>query len=311
MVEISAAICTYNRVDLLVGAIDSLCQQSLAPDRFEILVVDCSALNEAEGVLEKLRDKYPGHLIRYFQEPEKGAGFARNLAYQKAEAGYIAYMDDDARADSRLLESALRLVDRYSGPACVGGLIIPFYTTQKPDWFFDDYEARSWGESERHLLPDEAFSGSNMIWQVEVLKETGGFGEEIGPVGGSFSVGEDTVAFKRFWSANLQSIMVYSPDLKVYHWVPDYKMRVAYQMNRAFVSGQSSVKMLGAIDLGKRGRIILRSFGMAILYSIRAVWRSRRYPRWQNWAISEGKSVLYKLGAAYAAAGFYSSLERG
>jgi glycosyltransferase involved in cell wall biosynthesis len=295
----------------LAGAIESLCQQTIAPDRFEILVVDCAASNKAESVVQLLRVKYSGHLIRYFHEPEKGAGFARNMAYQMAEAGYIAYLDDDARADPKWLEVALGLIEIYAKPACLGGLIIPFYTTQKPDWFCDEYEARSWGDSDRQLLPDESFSGSNMIWRVDILHEIGGFGEEIGPMAGSFSIGEDTMAFKRFWSEKLPSIMIYSPDLRMHHWVPEFKMRVPYQLKRALVGGQSSIKMLGAIGLASRCRIFIRSLGAVTLHAVRAMWRIQRYPCWQNWAIEEGKLVLYKFGAACAAVGFYSSLERG
>jgi len=305
-VVISVAICTYNRADLLRGAVESLCRQTLQPDYFEIIIVDNASSDDARQVIEDLRVKFPGNKIEYIKEPRLGVGYARNTAYRAAHSVYVGYIDDDASAEPDWLEKALDLFNGASHPpVCVGGPILPFYSSAKPPWFLDDYETRSWGSQIRVLCLGEAFSGSNMIWRRDVLEAIGGFGESLGPKGDRLGIGEDTAAFKRIWQNDPGCTLIYSPELRIGHWVPAYKMRVSYSFKRAFVTGQSEVKLLGPQSFARRIRIFIGSLYHVCVRILRALFHIRRYPLWQNWAVEEGRLILDKLGSACAALGMY------
>jgi GT2 family glycosyltransferase len=307
---ITAALCTYNRADLLAGAIESLCKQTLSPKDYEILVVDNASTDSTRTLVEILRPGYDEHEIRYIYEPTSGTGYARNLAARQARADYIAYIDDDAQADPEWLRQALNIIHEYNRPACLGGPIYPFFTSSKPKWFLDQYETRSLGNSIKLVRPMMAFSGSNMIWRKDVLMSIGGFGEDLGPTGNDFAIGEDSAAFRKLWRQDASSVVVYSPDLRVYHWVPETKMRVAYHFKRAFLSGQADFRVLGRSSIAFRGKVLLRGAAYIMIQGLRSLGRFKRYRYWQNWAIEEGRLISDRLGRMCAALGLYFTLKR-
>ena len=302
-IEISVVICSYNRASLLSDVLDSLCQQTLTPDRYEILVVDNASTDNTVEVVRAYQDKYSTHQIRRLYEARQGLGYARNAALSEVSGAYIAYLDDDARADLNWLTLAYKRLLTSTPLHCLGGPIHPFYTTLKPVWFKDQYELRTWGDEERCLLPGESLSGSNMIWRKETIQSIGGFGETVGVKGEHLSVGEETIAFRHLWQMEPVPVVIYDPALIVYHWVPSYKMMVLYYLKRAFVIGQVAVQLDRQPVPGWRLRTALRSGGAVILRGARALWRYVRYKRWQNWAVEECPPVMIKLGAFLAACG--------
>lgn len=300
-IDISVVICTYNRASLLSGLLESLCQQTLTPDQFEILIVDNASTDNTPQVVRDFQINYPNHQIRLVYEPRQGLGYARNAALSEAAGKFFAYLDDDARADLNWLALSCKRLYGSMPLHCLGGPIRPFYTTEKPSWFMDQYESRTWGDEERRLLPGESFSGSNMIWRKETLQSIGGFGEAVGVMGNNLSVGEETVAFRRLWQYEHDAVVIYDPNLIVFHWVPPFKMRVSYYLKRAFVVGQVAVKLEQKPGLGWRLRLAIKSIGAVIIRGTRAMWRFPRYQRWQNWAVEECMPVASKLGTCLAA----------
>ncbi|MCK5825185.1 MAG: glycosyltransferase family 2 protein [Ichthyobacteriaceae bacterium] len=86
----SVIIPTYNRVDLLERAINSVLNQTFKD--FEIIVVDdCSPDNTEEWL--KNNDN---SLITYYRNnTNKGLSYNRNLGVEKSRYKYIAFLDDD------------------------------------------------------------------------------------------------------------------------------------------------------------------------------------------------------------------------
>src|SRR2546430_8014065 len=99
MIKISAIICTFKRPDYLRHALRSLCNQTLSREDYEIIVVDNAVEAEAEQVVREFQD---GKInLRYVTEPEVGLSRARNTGLKVAAGRYVAYIDDDARADAQ------------------------------------------------------------------------------------------------------------------------------------------------------------------------------------------------------------------
>lgn len=309
--EITVAICTYNRADLLAGALDSLCSQAVPARIFEILVVDNGSTDNTAVCVQDFQERFPGHNIRMIYEGRQGLGLARTMAMKQAGGRYIAYLDDDARAEPDWLAQALFILQgRSEEIVCLGGPIYPFYTSPKPVWFKDAYESRSWGECERPLKLGESFSGSNMIWHKVHLERIGGFTGKLGVKGDVLSVGEETDAFNKINKQLDQPLFYYSPALRVRHWVPPFKMTVWYPLKRTFIGGQVTMKLREKPGWQLRSRILLRGAVDLLSNTLRAFWHCRRHGYWQNWLIEEGQPVMNKLGIVLASLGIFIELKQ-
>ncbi len=79
-VQITIAICTYNRKELLKRCLDSLLPQ--LTDQVEILVID-----NGTHKVKTLVDLYSN--IRYVSESNTGLSYARNKAIKEANGDWI------------------------------------------------------------------------------------------------------------------------------------------------------------------------------------------------------------------------------
>jgi glycosyltransferase involved in cell wall biosynthesis len=308
---ISVVICTYNRASLLPGALDSLLQQSLDQSLFEIIVVDNNSTDSTPEVVA--RYLFHPH-IRYVHEASQGLAHARNRGYKESRGKYVAYLDDDARADPEWLRGILNIFDNtVPEPLAVGGPIYPFYLSQKPEWFKDEYEIRSWGDKPRFLLPRESFSGSNMIFTRNILEKFGGFDTRVGVNGTTLSVGEETSLFLKLWeNYSKRNVFYYSPDLKVFHYAPSEKMDAVYALKRSFASGQSMVHMLKSDLFNGKKRLKFVCFeGISAVYlTLNAIIRLPRYKHYQNWVFECGAPPIRKIGAILEFLGFHMAIKQ-
>jgi len=241
--------------------LSSLYQQTIRHDSYEIIVVDNQSSKTTKKLVEKYIENQPN--IRYFIEKKLGLSYARNRGVEEASHDYIAFIDDDAYASDNWLECALNiLINIKPKPAVIGGKILPYYLSSKPSWFRDNYEIRSWGEKPRYLEKFETFSGSNMIIQRGILEKLGGFDVNLGMSGNILMTGEETALFKRIWLENDTShTFYYSPDLIVYHLVPEFKMAVRYRLKREFMVGQSTYEEPSLKKVKKPFPLIIKVLG--------------------------------------------------
>src|ERR1700674_995442 len=112
MIKISAIVCTFRRSGYLRHALRSLCEQSLPWAQYEILVVDNAVETEVREVCKEFEDGRVN--LRYLPEAKVGLSRARNTGLKAAAGRYVAYMDDDARADGRWLETLVAAFEQQS-----------------------------------------------------------------------------------------------------------------------------------------------------------------------------------------------------
>ena len=144
MIRTSVVVCTYNRADMLGGALDSLVEQTLDKDLHEIMVVNNASEDSTAQVVQGSQRKHPECRIVYLYEAVQGLAQARNTGLQDARGEFVAFMDDDARAKPDWLEIALQCFEEADpSPVVAGGVMMPFYTARRPDWFKDKYEIRT------------------------------------------------------------------------------------------------------------------------------------------------------------------------
>jgi GT2 family glycosyltransferase len=195
MVRISAIVPTYNRAEALHNCLDSLTQQTLDHDDYEIIIVDNNPTNITKAVANEFAQLTPCR-IRYIAVRQIGLHYARNAGAKAAKATILAYTDDDAICDKRWLEELLKVYEHYD-VGCAGGKIVVKWDHTPPDWLLP-YEAyngsRDFGDECRKLLPCEDIFGANFSVRKRVLFEAGGFHPDSV---GSARVGDGEVGFQR------------------------------------------------------------------------------------------------------------------
>ncbi|CAG0966566.1 partial Validoxylamine A glucosyltransferase, partial [Anaerolineae bacterium] len=170
-ISISAVICTHNRADCLPAAIESVLQQDLTPDRFELIVVDNRSNDGTHDVVSGFGDR-----VKLVKEPILGLSNARNAGWRAAQGVYVAMLDDDAVADPAWLRHILAAFEETRPePACVGGRVWPIWESPRPAWLSDrtllNLTVIDWSEVP-HAVTDfqrEWLAGANLAFPRAVL----------------------------------------------------------------------------------------------------------------------------------------------
>ncbi|MGN6608330.1 MAG: glycosyltransferase [Jatrophihabitans sp.] len=107
--RISVLISTYERPELLAGALQSMVEQTLLPSEFEVVVVDDGSSGPETGeVVERFRDRLQLTSARL---EHAGRSAAKNLAIMLARGEIVVLFDDDDRAAPDMLAEHLRVHD--------------------------------------------------------------------------------------------------------------------------------------------------------------------------------------------------------
>lgn len=234
--RITAAICTFERYDLLPGAIASALAQSLPAEAFEVIVVDNSPDALRSG---REAAAFAGHAnLRWYHEPRPGLSNARNVAARHAAAPLIAYLDDDARADPVWLENIAGCFDQFGEAVkVVGGRIRPWWGAPRPDWLPDemlgDITVVDHGPERRLLHEGEWVAGANIAFRVDAVRQVGWFDTSLGRTGGGASLlsAEETAVTDRIRAQG--GLVAYDPLAAVEHWVDPERLTQRWFRRRA------------------------------------------------------------------------------
>lgn len=122
-VRVSVAVSTYRRPHLLPRLIAALEKQTLAPEAFEVIVVDNASPDDTSAVLETLANATTINLRHLRATEQRGPAGGRNLAWRTARAPIVAFTDDDCIPSPDWLECGLAAFD--GRPQIVIGRTIP------------------------------------------------------------------------------------------------------------------------------------------------------------------------------------------
>lgn len=100
--RISVVVPTYRRPELLTRCLESLRNQDLPGDAYEVVVVDDGSADRTKAVLENSARSWPN--MRWFTQPEnRGPAAARNRGVAESTAPLILFIDDDIVATRDLV----------------------------------------------------------------------------------------------------------------------------------------------------------------------------------------------------------------
>ena len=178
--EISVAVASRDRPVRLRWLLNALEEQTLARDRFEVVVAHDSGAPEVEELLRSHPLARAGVLRHVRLPPFPGPARNRNASWRMATAPLVAFIDDDCRPAPDWLEAALDAATRTPG-AVVQGRTLPdpdeqVHLVASPHTLTQRIEPPTpWAET------------CNIVYPRAVLEREGGFDEGAGLV-----AGEDT-----------------------------------------------------------------------------------------------------------------------
>lgn len=117
--KLSIIVPFYNMEDILGYCLDSLLDQSLDPEEYEIIAVDDCSSDHTYGRLQEYELAHPGR-IRSFRTPRNlHQGGARNLGMAEAFGEWIGFLDGDDQAHPMMFRKMLERA-RDTGADVVG-----------------------------------------------------------------------------------------------------------------------------------------------------------------------------------------------
>ena len=236
---IAAVICTYDRYDLLPKAIESLSKQTLAADKFQIIVVDNSPDHAGS---EREARAFRGHdNLQWIVERTSGLSNARNVGARATTAPLIAFMDDDAVAAPVWLEAYIAAFDKFGTAAqAAGGRVDPIWGAPRPSWLPEEMlgyvSVVNWGGAARFADAREWVAGTNIAFRRDALLAAGGFHVGLGrnKTGHALLSNDEIEVLARLGETGGR--LLYVPEAVVEHLVPPdrltqswFRRRVAWQ----------------------------------------------------------------------------------
>jgi glucosyl-dolichyl phosphate glucuronosyltransferase len=237
MPKFSAVICTYNRYDLLPRAIESLRNQTLAANEFDIWVIDNSPACDARTASAARWANIPG--LTYATVDRAGLSNARNLAAQHAQGDIIVYLDDDAVATPTLLVEYEKAFNQLgTTTAVIGGKIIPDFEIPRPIWLDDRLltylSLCNFGDAIKPLAASDEPVGANIAFRKSALLQSGGFNPALGRTGlesSNLLSGEESDCLRRIQS--LGHHIGYAPLALATHSIPASRLTHAWFRKRS------------------------------------------------------------------------------
>jgi len=254
---ISAVICTYKRADYLRQALRSLCDQTMPHENYEVLVIDNAGEADTERVVDEFRNT--AVQLRYVIENRVGLSHARNKGLAEAHGKYIAYLDDDARAESDWLKALVETFEKTNA-AAIGGRVWLDWEGERPSWVPDNqlslFTFVDHGDESRALQNNEYLVGANLAFDRNVLISIGGFATNLGRQGAVLLSGEEAKALRQLRERGLT--VYYEPAALAWHSVHPSRKRPMWLLRRMFWDGASQPLLDQLHDTGSR-RMLVRA----------------------------------------------------
>jgi len=243
--QFSVIVCafTMERWDALRAAVASVHEQTLCP-REIIVVIDDNA---------ELRRRAEAELMGVVVVANRhGPGLCggRQTGGELAQGSLLAFLDDDAIADSDWLEQLARA---YTDPNVLGagGPVQPLWQGPVPRWLPDELY---WTVGCSYAgLPERGGRirnpiGANMSMRREILARTGGFEPRLSRTNRGSSISgtcDETEFCIRASELYSGGYWVYQPGARVRHAVPAARATWRYTLRRCRLEGASKAVLTG------------------------------------------------------------------
>jgi glycosyltransferase involved in cell wall biosynthesis len=295
--EIAVIVPSHRAEGTLGACLDGLREQTLAPERFDVHVVDTGEDGARSLVTDRTAD-WDGRL-HYHDAVQPGPGRQRNIGTERTGARYIAFTDADCVPEPGWLEAGLPHLQ--AGASIVQGPTLTPNGSPPPPFSHAIFRTG----------PSVLYESCNLMLEAEAMRKAGGFPVDLFEQSG-VHLGEDT---ELAWSIRrAEGRVVFEPRAIVRHAVhpPDFARHLRYEWQSRFIPrlvrrvpelrdegllarvflGRRSLLFCGALAgmvLGKRS---LMGYALALPYAMELVRSARGADRPQDAAIGLGKQLL-------------------
>jgi GT2 family glycosyltransferase len=221
-VDVTAAVCTHGRPELLADLLHSLLAQRRRRPGLKLLVVDNAP---PDGATRALAESLPD--VRYACEPRPGLDFGRNKALEVADTEFVAFLDDDVVVDRGWLAGLEEALAENPDAGAVTGLVLPRRLDSSAQILFEwrggfrrgtrklRYDGTSQPDDPLYPVGAGIFgAGANMVVRRPLALELGGFDEAL-DTGPPLPGGGDLDMFHRVVQAGRP--LCYEPAMLVFH----------------------------------------------------------------------------------------------
>ncbi len=285
---LTIAICTYNRAEKLYSCLESLTQQNIKFNNINILIIDNNSSYDVPSIANKFSDSFL--FIKTILEYNQGLSYARNRAIQECKTPWIAFLDDDAKADKNWVQTILTTIDRNDFDAFGGPYSAWLAHGPLPSWLpssYGDYQPK---QSYGPLQQGTHIPGGNCAIRLEALKKVGEFSNTMGMKGKACGYGEETLLFIKMQQHGFR--LGFVPNMKIEHCVLPYKYNLAWQLRSAFSGGRDWVRLQKYIGNQKTILYYISILSLAIIKNIKYF---QIYP-WKKALFLYIKDILHKVG---------------
>lgn len=206
--SVSVVVPTFRKKELLAATLNALCAQTYHHEFIEVVVADDCSCDGTQELLEGISTSYS--LVSVRHEQNRGRAAARNSAIRKATGDLVIFLDDDMRAEPRLVSAHVRSHRLYPGSVVIGNaLTAPELGTSNALRYLDTRGVHKLGADDE--VPARYFLTNNSSVARSALVDVGMFDETFRNYGF-----EDTeLAFRLERNAGLA--FRYCPDAVAYH----------------------------------------------------------------------------------------------
>lgn len=251
MLKASIIIPTYNSVNQLERALNSIVNINFDQNQFETIIVDNGSNDNTGFFVTNFIKQHSSHKIRYIYDAVPGLLSGRHRGAQESLSDILVFVDQDIYADENWLSSIVDTFMRFPDIHMIGGKCLPKYEKEPPLWlnyFWNtlkngekmlcELSLCDYGDKEKEIDPSFIF-GLNFSIRKESLYALGGFHPDAIPpfqqyLQGDGETGLSYKAIEKGYKA------FYQPKALVYHEVPSERMTLGYFDKRFFYQGISN-----------------------------------------------------------------------
>ena len=177
--ELSIAIASHNRGQLLRSVLEGLARQSYPFDRYEVVVVLDGSTDESEAMTRALDVPYR---LRVITQPQRGLAASRNRGLAEAAQPLVVFLDDDLMPVEGFVAAHASAHRQASGSHVVVGKSPPVQIEDGTGYWAQDF--RAWWEDRYRRLADPRhrwsfldFADGNFSTPAAILHACGGWDE--------------------------------------------------------------------------------------------------------------------------------------
>ena len=209
----------------------------------------------------------------------QGASGARNTGALAATADLVAFLEDDAYAESTWVEALVRAYERAPRAVGLGGAIEPLWRAGTPGWFPAEF---SWtlGGTFAHREDTDVRNvwGGNMLVEQRAFAAVGGFATGFGKLGNASQPEDTELCVRMNAAAGPGARWRFVPDAVVYHQVSPERSTFGFFVRRCWSEGKGKAAMAalsgsGAAVLDEEARFLRTTVTRGIVRNLGATLR--------------------------------------